>query len=334
MIKTNSVLKIGLFSALLLMVSVVHPWQPAAYAAVQVRITEIMYDPSGNGDREFIEFHNGSNTPATMGGWSTFGVDYVFPAGFTLGAGNYVVIARNSAALSANNPGAAIAGQYNGKLKGSGELIRLMDSNGSTVSQVSYAYAGAWPSAPRNGGPSLSLISPTANETLAGCWGSSTNNGGSPSAANSATGASGGCSTVAYAYTASPTSPTTATTPSSNTAATPSATSTAPKTKQEIAAEKAKQEKEADKKTEAVGATNGNQNEQSDTLNSANTAVQQAAQGQRNRWLLVAMAAVILAVLGVASWFGTRWLRKRHVKLVLAKGRGKKHETATSAAHH
>ena len=31
-----------------------------ASAASQIRITEIMYDPSGNGDKEFVEFYNGS----------------------------------------------------------------------------------------------------------------------------------------------------------------------------------------------------------------------------------------------------------------------------------
>ena len=46
-----------------------------AHAATsQIRITEIMYDPSGNGDREFVELYNGYDTTANLGGFEMFGV--------------------------------------------------------------------------------------------------------------------------------------------------------------------------------------------------------------------------------------------------------------------
>lgn len=182
-----------------------------ANALSPIRITEIMYDPAGNGSKEFIEFYNGSDTTVSLAGWSTFGVDFVFPGGASIVPGAYTVIARNKPALQASHPSASISGQYGGKLKGSGELIRLYDASGNTMSQVSYSFGGAWPSAARNGGPSLSLISTTANEALPGCWGISSSQGGSPGYADSSWGSSGVCSNVGYPFTPPPTPP-----PSSN----------------------------------------------------------------------------------------------------------------------
>lgn len=171
----------------------------------QIRITELMYDPLGSGDKEFIELYNGSDSVADMSGWSfSNGVNYTFASGAKLDPGKYGVVTRNSAVFRGSYPSARVLGQYVGKLLGRGELVKLVNKNGGTVSEVNYGSTGAWPSAPRNGGPSLSLIRPNANETLAGCWGTSTATGGSPGFANSASGG-GSCSNKAY-----PTTPTVA----------------------------------------------------------------------------------------------------------------------------
>lgn len=164
----------------------------------QVRITELMYDPLGSGDKEFIEVYNGSDSVADMSGWSfSNGVNYTFASGAKLDPGKYGVITRNSAIFRNSYPNARILGQYVGKLLGRGELVRLVNKSGGTVSEVNYGSTGAWPAGPRNGGPSLSLIRSNANETMAGCWGTSTASGGSPGFANSASGG-GSCSNKAY----------------------------------------------------------------------------------------------------------------------------------------
>jgi hypothetical protein len=173
-------------------------------AAPQVRITEIMYDPIGNGDKEFIEIFNGSDTIVNLSGWSfANGVDYSFPSGTTLDSGKYGVIVRNINVFRAAYPSARVFGQYVGKLLGSGELIKLVDKNGAAVTQVDYRSGGGWPSNARNGGPSLSLIKTSGDETSSSCWGSSTVMGGSPGFANSTSGG-GSCANKAYLTTPAP----------------------------------------------------------------------------------------------------------------------------------
>lgn len=175
-------------------------------AAPQIRITEIMYDPLGNGDKEFIEIYNGSDTAANLAGWSfSNGVNYSFPSSTTLEPGKYGVVVRNSSAFRGAYPSARVFGQYVGKLLGSGELVRLIDKNGAAVTQVDYRSGGAWPSNARNGGPSLSLIKVSGDETSPACWGSSTSSGGSPGFANSASGG-GSCPNKSY-LTTPPSSP-------------------------------------------------------------------------------------------------------------------------------
>lgn len=186
-----------------------HPASAAAASAI--RLTEIMYDPSGDGSKEFIEIYNGSDTTQNIGGSSMVGVDFVFPSGTSLASGSYAIIVRNLTAFRASYPGARILGQYGGKLKGSGELVQVISSNGQVLSQVSYTFGGAWPVSPRDGGESLSLIRTNANETLASCWAPSSSVGGTPSYANSLNASwvaskGGGCSNVAYPVTTPPTS--------------------------------------------------------------------------------------------------------------------------------
>lgn len=302
---------------LVLLLTLVSGWiNPSnVFAASQVRITEIMYDPSGDGSKEFIEFYNGSDTSVTMSGWSTFGVDYVFPSGTSLAPSSYIVIARNKAALQASHPGARIIGQYAGKLKGSGELIRLSNSSGSTISQVSYSYGGAWPSAPRNGGPSLSLIRPQANETLAACWGSSTASGGSPGYTNSSTGG-GSCSNVAYPVTPEPVaSPSTAaSTPSS------SANKTTP-TSSSTPAAVAKKQAEEQKKQEQVKIAEAVAKAQEVKAAEDKAATTQKITKQKEqKWAIVYISMGILAVGGGLALLVARYLRKKNAGLVLKKG--------------
>lgn len=282
-------------------------------AATQMRITEIMYDPSGDGSREFLEFYNGSDSAVNLGGWSTVGVDFVFPGGTLLPAKNYTVIVRNLSAFRATHPGARIAGQYSGKLRGSGELVALINSVGQTVSQTSYTFGGAWPTAPRNGGPSLSLIRPTANESQAACWGSSTASGGSPSYANSSTGGGGGCGDVAYA-----------TTPKSAATPTPSgggSTATVA-TPEEKKAEEMKKKQAAKKEAEQKLAEKKKQEEAQKSVEAQVIQIRKKQEVEKKSRLLGVIATiVILAGVGVGGFFLRKYLLKKDAKIVLQKGK-------------
>lgn len=61
-------------------------------------INEIYYDPPDNTQRlEFIELHNAGASPVAVGGWRLEdGVDFTFPAGATIAAGGYFVVAEDA----------------------------------------------------------------------------------------------------------------------------------------------------------------------------------------------------------------------------------------------
>ena len=282
-----------------------------------VRITEIMYDPSGDGSKEFIEFYNGSDTTVQLGGWSTYGVDFVFPPGSSLSPGTYTIIARNAAALQSSHPGARISGQYMGKLRGSGELIRLQDSAGGVVSQVSYSFGGAWPSEPRNGGPSLSLIWPNANETIPGCWGSSTAPGGSPGFSNSAVGG-GGCSTLGYPVTPPPPpAPVAQTAPTSSPSAAPTASPNSPSSKSKTPSGSTSSSTE-NKSPEQVQAQIVEQKKQAQAQQKK-VAEQKIRTQKQNSWRLITIIMGII-IMGIGAAYVMRKHRlKQDVKTVLKK---------------
>ncbi len=91
-----------------------------------LRISEIMYDPSGGSDLEFIELQNIGTSALNLDGVRfTEGIDFSFPD-ITLLPGKFIVVVGNLAAFT-NFYGSNlnIAGQYNGKLDNGGERIRL-----------------------------------------------------------------------------------------------------------------------------------------------------------------------------------------------------------------
>jgi hypothetical protein len=241
---------IAMFFVLMLMFSSVFTAlsKPVYATASQVRITELMYDPPAphHGNMEFLEIYNGSDTTANLGGHYLYGVTFTFPAGSTLGPGQYGVIVRNLAVFNANKPGVRVFGQYIGKLRGSGETTQLIGS-GQTLSSASYTFGNSWPTT-RDGGASLSLIRPTANETLASCWAASAA-GGTPGASNGVLG--GGCSDKAYPITAStPSSPSTPTNSNNSAASTPEEVK-----KQKIEEAKKKEKAKADAKAKVEAET-------------------------------------------------------------------------------
>ncbi|HWI59416.1 MAG TPA: chitobiase/beta-hexosaminidase C-terminal domain-containing protein, partial [Bacillota bacterium] len=88
----------------------------------EVLLTEIMYHPPGttnvDGDEyEFIELKNVAGTTLELSGVHfTNGIDYTFPVGSFVASGQFVVLARNPAALTNRYPGLRVDGVYAGKL--------------------------------------------------------------------------------------------------------------------------------------------------------------------------------------------------------------------------
>ncbi len=130
-----------------------------ANLASSLRITEVMYNPSGSSDAEFIELQNISATltldltGVRIGG----GVSFTFPA-TTLAPGQYVVIVRHLRVfLNTYGPGINVAGQYDGNLEDHGEnlILQLPDPYDSAI--LRFDYDNIWYPGTDHGGYALEI---------------------------------------------------------------------------------------------------------------------------------------------------------------------------------
>lgn len=148
-------------------------------------ISEIMYRPkTAAGDTnnlEFIELFNAGAIFQEMTGWKlTGGIEYRFPAGFRIEAGQYVVVAADPAALQAARGLSGVLGPFTGSLNNAGDLVRLADNLGAIKLEVEYSPGAPWPVAADGAGASLVLTSPSYGEASPQAWTASSLIGGSP----------------------------------------------------------------------------------------------------------------------------------------------------------
>lgn len=148
----------------------------------EVVINEIMYHPiSRDDDGQYIELYNPGSQSVDLGGWKfVAGIDFTFPAGKTIAAGGYLVVARNAARLQTNyaqlNAG-NLVGDFAGKLSHSGERLALARplavagaTNYAVVDEVTYGTGGRWGKWSDGGGSSLELIDARADHRRATSW--------------------------------------------------------------------------------------------------------------------------------------------------------------------
>ena len=157
-----------------------------------LRITEIMYNPSGAGGVEFIELKNiGASAINLNGAYFDQGDPFSNAAGtgpFTFGAttlqpGQYCIVTNvSSSAFSAlYGAGAPFAGQYSGSLNNDGEHIVLRDVDGNAVHDFNYSDLAPWPLTADGFGPSIEALTTTLALYGTGTnWRASQENGGSP----------------------------------------------------------------------------------------------------------------------------------------------------------
>jgi PKD repeat protein len=129
---------------------------PAEVVPLRVFISEIMYHPVLDNDpsleelHEFIEIHNAESSAVPLDNWRLAGaVDYVFPAGSSIAAGAYAVIAKDKVKLAAvasyGLSVGSIFGNYFRTLDNGGEKIALIDAGGHGVDSVTYNDDFPWP---------------------------------------------------------------------------------------------------------------------------------------------------------------------------------------------
>ncbi|MEL7534088.1 MAG: lamin tail domain-containing protein, partial [Bacteroidota bacterium] len=153
-------------------------------------INEIHYHPADSlsltGDSfEFIElYYQGASALNLAGLRFREGVDFVFPPGTLIQPDSFYVIAQDEAHFESLY-GFTPHGVYTGGLANSGESIELIGPQGQMIDQVPYDDKLPWATAADGFGPSLELLSPNLDNSLAGSWEASVPRGGTPNAPNS-----------------------------------------------------------------------------------------------------------------------------------------------------
>jgi hypothetical protein len=169
-------------------------------------IVEINYNPyppnpafgdlldSSAGDYEFLELQNVGTQPVNLAGvrlarltlaGEEQGVEFTFPAG-TLPAGGRVVVVENAPAFRARyGTQIPVAGEWQGGLGNGGELLTLLNAQGTTIFQVSYGSNADWPTRANGIGAALEIINPAGDPNDPNNWQSTIDYGGSPGVASS-----------------------------------------------------------------------------------------------------------------------------------------------------
>jgi len=154
----------------------------AAQPAMGLVISEVMYHPVDAAETlEFIELYNDQAVFADLSGYAfTNGIEYTFAPGTILGSKQYLVVARDPAALQAGYDISGVHGPFTGRLNNDGERIELSNAGGEILSSLRYGDAWPWPVSPDGTGHSLILARPGCDPQEASSWSPSTFIGGTP----------------------------------------------------------------------------------------------------------------------------------------------------------
>jgi hypothetical protein len=159
------------------------PVGPSSRATGMI-FSEIMYHPAPRTDGrnlEFLEVHNARSVFEDLTGWRITGeVNFDFPAGFRLQAGETVVIAAVPDDLKAVYGITNVLGPYTGALANEGGLIRLRNNANAIRLEVEYSDNPPWPVSADGAGHSLVLARPSYGENDPRAWAACEFIGGSP----------------------------------------------------------------------------------------------------------------------------------------------------------
>ena len=136
-----------------------------------VVVNEILYHPDpDNTGGEFVELFNRGDSAVDLSGWMLVqAVTFVFPKGTTIEPGGYVVVARDPEAASTFYD-LEVLGPYEGRLNNAGESFVLQDAGEQEIDSVPYDDSEPWPAEADGGGPSLELVDPSEDNSLAESW--------------------------------------------------------------------------------------------------------------------------------------------------------------------
>jgi hypothetical protein len=146
--------------------------------------SEIMYHPKPRVDgrnMDFVEIYNGEPIFIDMSGWKIAGgIDFTFPDGFKIGAGQFVVIAADPDAIQTNYGISEVMGPYLHSLSDTQDTLRLLNQAGAVRDELTYSTDAPWPPEADGAGHSLVCLRPSYGEDDPRAWGASQLIGGSP----------------------------------------------------------------------------------------------------------------------------------------------------------
>ncbi|RLD09577.1 MAG: hypothetical protein DRI44_08190, partial [Chlamydiae bacterium] len=147
---------------------------------------EIMYHPATNETAmEWVELYNQMAVNLDISGWGLQGgIDYSFPEGTIVKAGEYIVIASSPEILEHSTGITDVYGPFTGRLSNSGETIKLVNNTDRVMDSVNYKDDDDWPVSPDGSGTSLAKIDPQSASRPFGNWSSSYLVGGTPGSCN------------------------------------------------------------------------------------------------------------------------------------------------------
>ncbi len=152
-------------------------------------INEIMYHSASDlVEDEYIELVNRSGEVVDLSGWYfADGIRFSFPAGTTMQADEYLVVAKDKSKIRVKYGLHTVYGNYIGELSNGGETVSLANAKGQIIDRVTYSDSPPWPVAADEFGPSLECINPDQDNDQPADWSTSTTTGdvaGTPGAQN------------------------------------------------------------------------------------------------------------------------------------------------------
>ncbi|MEM7235108.1 MAG: lamin tail domain-containing protein, partial [Planctomycetota bacterium] len=140
--------------------------------AADIVINEIHFEPEDKTvSAEFIEILNVSAAEVDLSGWFfSDGIFYEFPAGKTIEAGGYLVIAEDPEVLATALSYEGALGPFEGRLDNGGERVTLRNAVGQVEDEVSFRSRFPWPIASAGKGSSMELMDPMLDNNLGGSW--------------------------------------------------------------------------------------------------------------------------------------------------------------------
>jgi hypothetical protein len=147
---------------------------PLAPARAGVVINEVFYNAPGDlHELQWIELHNAGVRAEDLGGWTLDGGRvFVFPAGATLEAGGYLVVALDPELFTATYGVPAIGPLARPLGRGGGRLT-LADARRRPADTIRYRDTHPWPASADGCSASLERITPSAPGELAENWAAS-----------------------------------------------------------------------------------------------------------------------------------------------------------------